>query len=568
MTDKFIATKMKRYQLEQDISIYHSERIIVGYIEADHQTLIDENGIYYKNFMTNHCNVDGIENIYGNPIKINHLELVLDETLSEQEKIEEYFKQTRKVIYLSMKHKDNTIEYFPINIEEFKHRNEMKSFIKSEEYISPAIINYSNTDAFSDFTFEEIEESYKTGEMRPDIAIIIQKAVSGELELEKLKDMRERFTKDISDIEDAIDSLDLQIETIDDEFDLFEKEFDYLEKMNDQKSIEKENFQSFEFDSEDLFQKVRKTLVAQDKPLRRVITEIARKYQNPLKKKEALLITGSTGVGKTKMIELIAKNLNKPFYKVDAMQLTGPGYTGKDIEEILWDLYIHCNRNKESVENAIIFFDEIDKKGSKNKDDHSGQVILNMLLGFIEGATYDACENMKTSFQSVKINTKNMIVILGGAYSDVYKNMRNKDIGFGATPGKIEKPTIDDFVEKAMMTDEFMGRVTVIKLNDLGVDDLLRIMEESDESVLKVQEKLFNDLGVKITFTERYKMKIAQEAVKRKTGARGLNAIVDEATWEAYEKIYRQSSRGRYEEVIIDEETIENSENFQLKKKI
>ena len=151
---------------------------------------------------------------------------------------------------------------------------------------------------------------------------------------------------------------------------------------------------------EELYKNVTKTLIAQDEPTRRVITEIARKEQYPSSKKRALLITGPTGSGKTKMMELISKYLDRPFYKVDSTQLTIPGYVGKDLEEVLWDLYVKCGRDADRAEHAIIFFDEIDKKGSSRKDDVSGKGVLNVLLPFIEGST------LSLTFLSISVALK------------------------------------------------------------------------------------------------------------------------------------------------------------------
>lgn len=563
--NEYIATKMKKHQIGDQTFIYSSQEVIIGTVTNHGKNFIDKNDNIYNNIFSTNEEAD----IYGNLMTIEDLDLIVDKNLSLPNKIKDYYSKTKEIVYYVDKVANNIPFCIPLNIEKIRltHEKELSKATKLEEYTTTPIIDElgESSEIDDDITDEEIEESYLTGDMRPDLALIIQKAISGEFSLEELKEVKERFEKDQLDIIDAIDCLELQIEA--EETGKTDVNAVIREKEKSTKE-EKEYFpENFEFNSEELLEKVKKTLVAQDKPLRRVITEIARKSQSPIKKKEAILITGSTGVGKTKMMSLIAKHLNKAFYKVDSMQLTSPGYTGKDIEEVLWDLYIKCGRDLKKTENAIIFFDEIDKKGSKNKDDHSGQAILNMLLSFIEGATYDACQDMKTSLEKVKINTKNMIVILGGAYADVYKNMRNKDIGFGAHPGQERTPTVQDFVEKSMMTDEFMGRVVVVKLNDLDVTAIKKIMEESDESALKIQEKLFKDLGVKITFTDQYKTIIAQEAVKRKTGARGLNAIIDETTWEAYEEVYKQTSRGKYEEVIIGEETIENPSNYQLIKK-
>ena len=347
------------------------------------------------------------------------------------------------------------------------------------------------------------------------------------------------------------------------------------EKLETKRKQAEETLESSEMEEDthidinDLFQKVTKTLIAQDEPARRVIAEIARKEVDSRKKKEGILLTGATGVGKTELMRLIAKHLNKPFHKVNSTQLTIPGYVGKDIEEVLWELYVECEGDIDKAEQAIVFFDEIDKKGSGKKSDVSGQGVLNVLLPFIEGSVYDAYPDSKNTSNKVQIDTSNMTVILGGAYTDVYKNLiERNEIGFGSQVSTIPKyrpATTQDFVERGMMTDEFMGRVTVVKLNDLDVESIKRIMLESDQSAMKIQKEIFEKLGVKLTFTDGYTTAVAENAYQKKTGARGLNGIIDESTWKAFDEVY--CNPGEYDEVILDEESTKDSSAYQLVKK-
>ena len=430
-----------------------------------------------------------------------------------------------------------------------------------------------------DSEMEAIEEwKYMFGEeLAETSSILISEIITGKYSEEELNEML-MFLNNSKEIhDDLIESIYLQIDgirsTIEDgekhylgreEFD--KKYAELIEEEYEKQGIEKEELKKINI--EEIWNNVTNTLIAQDEPARRVITEIVRKEMDPRKKKEAILLTGPTGVGKTELMRLIAKYIDRPFIKVDATQLTIPGYVGKDIEEVLWDLYEKCDKNIEKVEQAIIFFDEIDKKGSTKKDDISGKGVLNVLLPFIEGATYDACADMKTAKTKVKINTANMTVVLGGAYTDVYKNLlENNTIGFNndiSSEKKYREATTKDFVEYGMMTDEFMGRVTVVKLNDLDVEAIKRVMLESDESAIKIQQKIFEELGVKLTFTDGFATEVAKRAEEKKTGARGLNGIIDEATWQAFAKVH--SNPDKYKEVILNEETVEDSSCYKLVK--
>lgn len=337
-------------------------------------------------------------------------------------------------------------------------------------------------------------------------------------------------------------------------------------QKEEKKEVQAEPKKEERINIEETFNKVTKTLIAQDEPTKRVITELARKEMCPRKRSEAILLYGPTGVGKTKMVKLIAANMNKPLIIVDSTQLTIPGYVGKNIEEVLWDLYIKCGKDLKKAENAIIYFDEIDKKGSEKKDDVSGQGVLNVLLPFIEGTTYDAALDSRASTTVVKMNTTNMTVIVGGAFSDVLKHLvLTSQIGFDTEKYSTTSPVYreaetKDFVEYGMMTNEFMGRVTPIRLNDLGREEVKRVMLESDESALKTQVELFKELGVNLTYTSGYVDKVVDDAFKLKTGARSLNGIIDRTTWRAFGEAH--SHPGKYKSIQLTEETVEDPTKY------
>ena len=317
-------------------------------------------------------------------------------------------------------------------------------------------------------------------------------------------------------------------------------------------------------DIKDILKKIRSTLISQDEPSAKVVTEIIRKINSPELRNRGILITGSTGVGKTKLMSLIAKYLDRPFYKIDATKLTVPGYTGSDIEEELYNLYLKCDKNLEKTENAIIFIDEIDKKGSFSKTDISGKGVLNVLLPFIEGGVYNACPNMAGVFSQTRIpiKTDNMIVVFGGAFTDVYGDKaKSIRIGFGNDVLKSPEIKMNDFIEKAGMPDEFMGRIRVIKMNDLDGLAIKKILNESDESILNIQKRLFEKEGVILNATDEYKDEVASLAYEMKTGARGLNNVVEESTSLAYQDILENPDK--YSEIILTGDTVKNPKNYE-----
>lgn len=555
MGRKYVVTLMDKHKVGEKSLIFNCNCSRIGEIDEKTGFFVDRNGKKYPHIMSSTLMNDNNSKGYTNAIELSNLRSELGYDLSIKESLREYESICKRHLYFVGMTAEEKVFCIHLDMDEIKEQ--------------------------MDRTNDEYEEELDDG-LNSELKQLIIDVINGEYSLEELKEIRKALDEECDDIEWTIDTIDLQIEATENGTSLVElppapAEYEDYEERVKSKEAKKDRYgflsqqinkSQSRVDIEELFKKVTETLIAQDEPARRVIVEIARKELDDRKKKEGILLTGPTGVGKTELMRLIAKYLNKPFFKVDSNQLTTAGYTGKDIEEVLWDLYLYCGKNVEAAENAIIFFDEIDKKGSSRKDDHSGQGVLNLLLPFIEGTTYDACEDMRHTNNKVKINTSNMTVILGGAYTDVYKNLVEKNIGFNQSVSSkpIYRPaTTQDFIEKGMMTDEFMGRVTVVKLNDLDIADIEKIILESKESAMRIQEEIFKKIGVKITFTPGYTRAIAENAYKKGTGARGLNGIIDETTWKAFDEVY--CHMGEYDEVILDEETVNDSSHYQLIKR-
>lgn len=546
--NKCVATVMNRYKIsDEDKFICTMSHVVVGEYDSKNGYFVDVTGCvypvidneeaFYSDFSTVASNIYPIEQV-SNDFKNASSEDVLKEYRNK-------YKDLVSLIYRDSNRK--------IRVSSFKLDNIGKS---NSAYDGPA----------------------KGDNIEADVNKMIMSITDGTFSLDELKELRERVKINSSALESILDTLDLQIEASskgessvllkgEDISIIAERRRQYEESLKsdeveEEVSIKPENY----IDILDIASKIRRTLIAQDEPTSRVLTEIARKELDPSLKNRGILVTGGTGVGKTKMMSLIAKYMNRPFYKINATGLTIPGYVGTDIEEELWNLYLACGKDIEKTQNAIVFFDEIDKKGSYGKGDVSGRGVLNVLLPFIEGTVYDACSDVKRSNVKVKIDTSNMIPIFGGAFEDVYKQIgKNRGLGFNTEFSCDNKATVSDFVSKAGFPDEFMGRVAIIKLNDLDVEAIKRVLLESDESALKKQERIFDKLGVKLTSTPGYVERIAKEAVDRKTGARGINTVVDESTWAAFSDVY--TNLGDYSEVILTNETVDDPHAYQKIKK-
>ena len=584
---KYVAVIMNRHYIGEDTFIFTPSHAITGTMDEGTKLFTDKHGNEYTQMIDPYTLRTEIPYAYAKPIKVEDLKADFpDMTLGEAISFHEY--DSKGEVYLVGLLRDNCPFCVPIPLDRIRQQTQSAyEKIKNGEDVTDAI-NHANQEFNKDqesSTDDLVRQNGLnaserfTGDMNPDIAQLIIDVINGEFSLEQLKKMLENIQMEQEEIETLVESVKLQIDAIErgDKPDKEVKENDEdesTEEMEDDEIKPEPQFVEEDFkpkkkkkiDIVKLLQAVTKTLIAQDEPTRRVITEIARKEQSDEAKSRGILLTGSTGVGKTKMMKLIAKHLDRPFFKIDATKLTIPGYVGTDIEEELWKLFVECGGDLEKAEHAIIFIDEIDKKGSDKKDDVSGQGVLNVLLPFIEGTEYMAVDSMKHPTKQVRINTSNMIVILGGAYTDVYKNLIDKNgLGFGAdvksaSERKPRKATPEDFVTKAQMTDEFMGRVAIVHLNDLSVDDLVKVIRESDESSLAIQQKLFEELGVKLTAGDDFVKKIALNAYDRKTGARGLNTVVEEATWEAYYDAYTHEDE--YDEIVLTEETVNNPKQY------
>ncbi len=559
MSKKYIATIMDRHYIGENDFIYNANHVAIGELDDKTKIFKDLNGNEYFSILDENLFISKIPFGYANITPISNIRETFGHEMTQREAISAYEKYWRKIIYYTSKTKDDKICFISCNMEEIK--NELFDPTDSN------MLEENNFDLVEDEISNGRTQNYKEysyydiGLNLDSLLMDVKDDVYSSSELKKIK---KELLMTISNAEATLNMINSKIDST--------KQKEIRKSTNDvaeeAKKVEEQRSIKTDINIDEIFKNVTKTLIAQDKPARRVITEIVRKEMDPRKKKEAILLTGNTGVGKTELMRLIAKYLKKPFIKVDSTQLTIPGYVGKDIEEVLWDLYEKCNKNKEQAENAIVFFDEIDKKGSTEKSDVSGQGVLNVLLSFITGAEYDATASTKIGREKVKMNTSNMTVILGGAFTDVYKCLQQiKEMGFrsGEYQEKEKKATIDDFIQKAKMTDEFMGRVTIVKMNDLDVNAIKRIMLESDESAIKIQQEIFNKLNVKLTFTDEYIAAVATDAVDKKTGARGLNSVVDDSTWCAFDEVY--SNMGVYSEVILDEKTIEDPTHYQLVKK-
>ena len=280
--------------------------------------------------------------------------------------------------------------------------------------------------------------------------------------------------------------------------------------------------------------------------------------------KSNMLMIGPTGSGKTYLVKTIARLLNVPLAITDATTLTEAGYIGDDVESVLSKLLAAADNDVERAEQGIVFIDEIDKiakKRNTNSRDVSGESVQQGLLKILEGAQVEVpvgAGSKNAMVPMTTINTKNILFICGGAFpdiEDIIKARLNKQssLGFRADlkdkydndANILKKVTIEDLREFGMIP-EFLGRLPVIyTLDALDKDMMIQILKEPKNAILKQYQKLLSLDEVDLRFDDSAYEAIAEKAMKKKTGARALRAIIEEFMLDIMYQIPRDDSIGR-----------------------
>ncbi len=294
--------------------------------------------------------------------------------------------------------------------------------------------------------------------------------------------------------------------------------------------------------------------------------------------KSNIIMIGPTGSGKTLVAQTLARILNVPFTIVDATTLTEAGYVGDDVENILVSLLQAADYDVGRAEKGIIYIDEIDKIARKADSpsltrDVSGEGVQQALLKIIEGtnASVPPKGGRKHPQQElVKINTTNILFVVGGAFvgldTVIKQRSGTRSIGFGAKVSGESKKSFGELLAGIQPEDllkfglipELVGRLPVIAtMDELLEEDLIRILKEPKNALVKQYQKLFELEGITLSFTEGSLVAIAKKALERKSGARGLRSVMEEAMLDV---MYELPSDEFATECIINEQVITDGE--------
>ena len=300
------------------------------------------------------------------------------------------------------------------------------------------------------------------------------------------------------------------------------------------------------------------------------------KDENVEIQKSNILLLGPTGSGKTLIAQTLAKFLNVPFAIADATTLTEAGYVGEDVENILLKLIQNADYDIERAEKGIIYIDEIDKIARKSENpsitrDVSGEGVQQALLKILEGTTASVPPQggRKHPHQEfIQINTSNILFICGGAFDGMEKIIEQRinvrSMGFGADIkskqekdlGELFKEILPEDLLKFGLIPEFIGRLPIIvSLNALTVDALVRILKEPKNAIVKQYKKLFEYDEVNLEFDEEALYKIANKAISRDTGARGLRTIVEDLLIDV---MYDIPSKKNVDKVVVTESSVDD----------
>lgn len=316
---------------------------------------------------------------------------------------------------------------------------------------------------------------------------------------------------------------------------------------------------AFKIDTKSLKEAIKRNVVAQDKAIDKIVTIL---WQNSYRDiAENILVSGSTGVGKTEIFRSMANKLDVPIIICDITSYTSAGYVGKNVEDMLTSLLREANGDIEKAKHGIIVIDEFDKIAGTGKNDEVATTkVQDALLKMIEGNDYI----IKYNGKEYAINTSSITFVGAGSFERANKyNMR--PIGFGKKDEDIEDPLNDERLLDYGFGPEILGRLpNRVRLADLEVLDFCKIMTLSELSAFLKEIKFLRDLGLDVKYADELVLNIAKKAYLYKCGARGINRVVNDIFVDILSEI--SDSDGNYKSLEIMPDIVSNSKRYVLER--
>ena len=372
--------------------------------------------------------------------------------------------------------------------------------------------------------------------------------------------------KDEKDLKDFIEEIQKDFKELErEEKEAKDKENEIkLVNINTNKTNIKNKNIRRDIDTDELESYLKMRVIGQDKNIENLVTVISDNYktsdphliQRPL-------VMGPSGVGKTETLKLLAEYLDIPFTKYSTPTLSGAGYVGKDIDDILKMAYQNSSRNIKKCEESLIFLDEFDKIANRGLE-VSDVAVQNLLLNFLDGTVYDV--NL-TNYDRIKIDTTFMNIVLGGAFVDILKD-KNRKLGFNNDDPLDLSVTDKDIIDFGFIP-EIVGRVSPkIMYNNLTKEDLKNILVKGKLSPILLKQQFYKEVyGVDLKYTDDYIDAILEIATSNDTGARELKQIVYTSLLDVSHTLQGKSNRGKYSEVVVDKEILSDNKVYTLKKR-
>lgn len=471
--------------------------------------------------------------------------------------------------------------YAPISLDELKDTYE--SYLSDAQMQQEYFEGYINHCVLG--SFDIIEGKIETIEIDFDRLNLLKSNETGEGVIKFDLEKNEQFVfdlkslldlKDYDNVEDVRNFIDELINTskyINDSvqnlksndgtlFTIDNLDEEEKEDSKPKKVIKKE--ESKKFNLKNMRDFVLKEIVAQDEAVKSITTTIMKNIEaTSPKMKSHILIMGPTGVGKTSTIELICKYLDVPFYKVDATSYTQAGYVGRNVDDILQNLITSTDYDIEKAQKSIIVIDEIDKKANDDLGSVATIAVQQALLKLTGRGMVEADINYKGTKSTINFDTSNLTIVFTGAFEGINK-LDIKHIGF--INDSKESKEEDNKITTSLLTQyglipELIGRIKkIVVLNPLKQKDYVQILNYSNSSPIKINKEFFElDKGIKVTFTDSFKIEAAKKAEEFNLGVRGLDRAVDDALEDAMERVLNNE---KIKELKFTKSTVNNPKKY------